>query len=136
MAETDKHPPGHERDISNVGPLVTAMLATLAVVIVVIAVVWWGFQAWQTPVEPSPLGDRPVVEGQPRLQVNPPKDLAVLEARARERLQSVGWVDREAGVVHMPIDYAMSVLVERGLPKAEISAEQARLPGHQGAGNP
>ncbi|BES70395.1 hypothetical protein RE428_14130 [Marinobacter nanhaiticus D15-8W] len=136
MAETDKHPPGHERDISNVGPLVTAMLATLVIVVVITLLIWWAFLGWQTPVEPSALGDRPVAEGQPRLQANPPKDLAVLEARARERLETVGWVDRDARVVHIPIEYAMSLLVERGLPETDISAEEARLPGQQGEGNP
>lgn len=131
MADVDKQPPGHERDISHVGPMVTAMLATLLIVIVFIFLIWWVFQAWQTPSEPSPFSEQPISESVPRLQANPPADLAALKDRDRERLQSVGWVDREAGVIHMPVDHAMALLVERGLPEADISAEEARLPGQQ-----
>ncbi|WP_148863665.1 hypothetical protein [Marinobacter fonticola] len=135
MAEIDPRPPGHEDDISNVGPLVTAMLVTLGVIVACVFLVWWGFQAWQTPAEPTPFGDRPL-SGRPQLQADPPKDLAVLEAQAQKRLQTVGWVDREAGVVHIPIDEAMALLLERGLPEPGISAEEAKLPGSEGAVNP
>ena len=31
-------------------------------------------------------------------------------------LYSYGWVDEKAGTVHIPIDRAMELLVERGLP--------------------
>ncbi len=53
---------------------------------------------------------------EPRLQTNPREDLADLR-RAEERvLDSYGWVDKDAGVVRIPIDDAMRLTVERGLP--------------------
>lgn len=35
---------------------------------------------------------------------------------AHRRLESTGWVDRDAGVVHVPIDQAMEIVVQRGKP--------------------
>ena len=53
---------------------------------------------------------------EPRLQTDPRQDLADLRAREQEQLTSYGWVDRNAGVVRIPIDAAMKLTLERGLP--------------------
>ena len=53
---------------------------------------------------------------EPRLQTNPRQDLADLRAREDELLGSYGWVDKNAGVVRIPIDEAMKLTLERGLP--------------------
>ncbi|MEP7071670.1 MAG: hypothetical protein ABI839_04735 [Verrucomicrobiota bacterium] len=61
----------------------------------------------------------------PRLQAHPAADLA-FSKRAREKeLHSYGWVDRKAGVARIPIERAMELLLERGLP--EVGAGQTRL---------
>jgi hypothetical protein len=52
----------------------------------------------------------------PRLQVAPQVDLAALRAREDADLNGYGWVDRKAGVVRIPIERAMDLLVQRGLP--------------------
>ncbi len=39
---------------------------------------------------------------------------AARNAEARKRLESAGWVDRERGVVHVPIDQAMEIIARRG----------------------
>jgi len=53
---------------------------------------------------------------EPRLQVNPSIDLAALRAREESELNSYGWVDKNAGVLRIPIERAMDLTVERGLP--------------------
>ena len=53
---------------------------------------------------------------QPRLQTQPARDLRRLRAEEEARLNSYGWIDRSAGVAHIPIDQAMDLLLERGLP--------------------
>jgi hypothetical protein len=53
---------------------------------------------------------------EPRLQTNPRQDLNDLRAREDELLNTYGWVDRNAGVVRIPIGEAMRLTVERGLP--------------------
>jgi hypothetical protein len=90
--------------------------------LVVLAVMWWmsGFfkreeEAKDTP--PSPLvearGD-PIPPG-PRLRAAPPRDLADLRARDDEMLTTYGWVDKSRGVARIPVDRAMSILVDKGL---------------------
>ena len=56
------------------------------------------------------------VPPEPRLQVNPREDLAALREREDTALRSYGWVDRNAGIVRIPIDEAIKLTLERGLP--------------------
>ena len=59
------------------------------------------------------------VPPEPRLQTNPRQDLSDLRAKEDEWLGSYGWVDRNAGVVRIPIEAAMKLTLERGLPVRE-----------------
>lgn len=52
----------------------------------------------------------------PRLQVNAPRDLADYLKQQQQTLNTYGWVDQKAGVVRIPIDHAMDLLLEKGLP--------------------
>jgi hypothetical protein len=52
----------------------------------------------------------------PRLQVSPPADLQAFRAREEGELNSYGWVDKSAGIVHIPIEWAIELIVENGLP--------------------
>jgi hypothetical protein len=53
---------------------------------------------------------------EPRLQTDPREDLSALRAKEDDILGSYGWVDRNAGIVRIPIEAAMKVTLERGLP--------------------
>jgi hypothetical protein len=53
---------------------------------------------------------------EPRLQTNPRQDLADLRAKEDALLTTYGWVDKSAGVVRIPIDEAMKLTLQRGLP--------------------
>ncbi len=53
---------------------------------------------------------------EPRLQTNPRQDLRDLRAHEDDILNSYGWVDRNAGIVRIPIDQAMKLTLQRGLP--------------------
>jgi hypothetical protein len=74
----------------------------------------------------------PVDEARPAqpLQVDEPADLARLRVRERQQLHSYGIVDRNAGVVHIPIEAAMQRVLERGLP------QRSNTPRGAGAGQP
>jgi hypothetical protein len=52
----------------------------------------------------------------PRLQVSPPLDLQSFRAWEEAQLHSYGWVDRSAGVVRIPIERAMDLVLPEGLP--------------------
>ncbi len=51
----------------------------------------------------------------PRLQTNPGEDLQRFRAEEQKRLESYYWIDRQHGVVHIPIEQAMKKLVETGI---------------------
>jgi hypothetical protein len=62
-------------------------------------------------------------------------DVAVRGQRDRaarlERLQSFGWVDRSAGIVHLPIDRAMGLVAQGVRPKPDVTPPERAAPGAQ-----
>jgi hypothetical protein len=57
----------------------------------------------------------------PRLESDPLKDRLALEAQARARIESYGWVDRQRGIARIPIERAMALQAAKGWPDAEGS---------------
>lgn len=53
---------------------------------------------------------------QPRLQTQPFKDLYLLRQSENERLGSYAWIAKDQGTVRIPIDEAMRLVLQRGLP--------------------
>ncbi|HVZ22628.1 MAG TPA: hypothetical protein VG871_16255 [Vicinamibacterales bacterium] len=99
-----------------------------AIGLIVSGVVISGLVAWlyvyfeRQAARPSPV-QYPLAESsmrrlppEPRLQSDPRDDLENLRRAEDQVLGTYGWVDRNAGVVRIPIDRAMQLIVERGLP--------------------
>lgn len=61
---------------------------------------------------------------QPRLEVQPALEYQQLLAHEDQVLSSYGWVDRKNGVVRIPIDRAMDLLLEQGLPTRKQQNEK------------
>jgi hypothetical protein len=61
---------------------------------------------------------------EPRLENDERNELTDFRLREEERLNSYGWVDQQAGVEHIPIERAMQLVAERGLPVAPAEAAQ------------
>jgi hypothetical protein len=53
---------------------------------------------------------------EPQLQLFPQDDLDRLRRSNRQTLETYGWVDRESRIVRIPIERAMDIVAERGLP--------------------
>jgi hypothetical protein len=53
---------------------------------------------------------------EPRIQANPAADMKSLRLQEDAVLTTYGWVDRQAGIARIPIDVAMSQVLEEGLP--------------------
>lgn len=60
----------------------------------------------------------------PRLQAAPRTDLVKLKEADNRRLNGYGWVDRDAGIAHIPIDRAIEFVASRGLPARVGPAEK------------
>ena len=54
----------------------------------------------------------------PRLETNERGQLDDQRTREEEILNTYGWLDRKARIAHIPIERAMALIVERGLPTA------------------
>jgi len=58
---------------------------------------------------------------EPRLERNPLEPRQRLRAQENAVLATAGWVDRDHGVVRIPIERAEELLVARGLPPAKVA---------------
>ncbi|MGE5345833.1 MAG: hypothetical protein ACM3JH_07755 [Acidithiobacillales bacterium] len=52
----------------------------------------------------------------PRLEISPPKDLAALRDREDAVMKTYAWVDRAKGIAEVPVDRAIEIAIEKGLP--------------------
>ena len=91
----------------------------LLVIIIVSMVLIWGIMASMNGSAGTASPSALTVPPEPRLQPNPidktnsPTEMLHQEMFNQEEwLHSYGWVDKEAGMVHMPIDDAMELTVE------------------------
>ena len=64
----------------------------------------------------SPFEDVRTLPPEPRLQINAPQDLQQYRAAEDKILDSYGWVDSHAGIVRIPIDRAMNLMLQKGYP--------------------
>ena len=114
--------PQHETRDANVRYLIYSGIAIVVAVIASLLVSWGvlGYFTHHRPLGPpsSPLAKgRPMPPpGMPRLQAAPRKDLDQYLQQQNQVLSSYGWVDRQKGIVRIPIDQAMSLLLKQGLP--------------------
>lgn len=76
---------------------------------------------------------------QPRLQQFPRNDLYQFRVSEQILLEEYGWMNREAGIVHIPIEQAMRLTLERGLlssrpAEGEAVAAPGLMPADSSAG--
>jgi hypothetical protein len=71
---------------------------------------------------------------QPRLQLSPRADMAIYRANQVEELNTYAWLNKDAGVVRIPIDRAIEVIAAKGLPTRP--AEEAAVFFDQGTSAP
>jgi len=64
----------------------------------------------------------------PKLVTSEPAVLAELRAQEDALLTSYGWIEKDKGIARMPIDEAMKIVAERGLPKFPVP-ETSPAPG-------
>ncbi|HEY4272989.1 MAG TPA: hypothetical protein VGM65_13385 [Candidatus Udaeobacter sp.] len=128
-ASTENH--DHERRDVDVPSLFTIAFLLLLVCIVVVIVVTLMMRYFKVhePAVTAGQANIPLARTaefpQPRLIVKPGATFADLRAAEDAELNSYGWVDRSAGIARIPIDRAMQLILERGLP--DVGAGQTPL---------
>jgi hypothetical protein len=111
---------GHEGSDVNVRALAywgAALFAVLILVVFSMRLLFAHFAASQ-PLGPPPTPFATVrpLPVEPRLQVNAAQDWQTYWQAQQDILNHYGWVDKQQGVVRVPIDHAMDLLLQRGLP--------------------
>jgi hypothetical protein len=123
--------PGHEEkdvDVVSLFTIVILLFLSCVIIFLVVSGMMLYFKAHE-PAKTSGQANLPVTRAgefpKPRLEVKGSADLAKLRAAEEADLNYYGWVDRSAGTVRIPIDHAMQLLLERGLP--DVGAGQTPL---------
>ena len=108
--------PRHEvADVS--GRRIVWTAAGLATMLVVVALAAWAVLSVLrsgSAQDASSLRAAAARMPSPRLQTAPSRDLDALREEKRALLSDYRWLDRDAGVVRIPIERAMELLAERG----------------------
>jgi hypothetical protein len=126
--------PGYEtRDANTRGVL--GFLAFLFVVLNLVLLGTWSLfryyaVAERSPVPASSFADQRQLPPAPDLEVNGRVDFQKIYAEQQQELESYAWEDRQAGVVRVPIERAMDLLLQKGLPVMPAATE-----GQSTAGN-
>lgn len=123
----------HEAPDVDLRCVLVAVGAFLAVVVVLYASLMAYERGWAAPRRvPARLSDFPG----PQLQPNPRADWVEWRDRQRQDLESAGWTDKAQGLVHIPIERAMDLVLARGAAAydpPEDAAPYRATPGPDGA---
>jgi hypothetical protein len=92
-------------------PFILLVAGVLVFLAVSIGSLWGIFVSAVPNRTPAPAQQPP----QPRLLANPPAELDAILSAQRAKLSGYQWIDREKGIVSIPIDRAMQIIIARGI---------------------
>jgi len=132
------------RDVSVHGVVLFGVGLVVSGLLIHIAL-WWLFDALAASDKDSKRPSSPLAESQKRPPPPPPR-LEGLEGRppraaGRSPVARYEWVDKEAGVVRIPVEDAMAILAKNpkllpARPSKEAEKSQDRTPGPANSGRP
>jgi hypothetical protein len=115
-----------------------ALLAMMTLALSIVGLVLSGLSREEKPAEslavPRFAGDTGEYPS-PRIQADPTAELTKMREEDLGLLNEYGWVDREAGIAHIPVDRAIDILARSGLPVVHAddaktsSPPEAKAPG-------
>jgi hypothetical protein len=123
---------------------IISFLIGLAITIIFIHFIAWGFIRTYAHFEPKamvrssaiiepqpapPQGDPVARFPAPQLQPDPVADLNKYREAVEQQLNSSGWLDQNNGVAHIPVERAIDIVAQRGLPmRPQQTQPQAAVP--------
>ena len=91
---------------------------------------WWVFSSFSkreqklSPPVPAIIRTQaPKEPPEPRLQANPQSDLKKMLQQEDQVLNNYGWVDPDRGIVRLPVERALEIVAQKGLPQFKAAAE-------------
>lgn len=127
---------GHEQNTIRLSTTVWLTIMSLAIVAMVQVGLWGGLK-WadterkndvSTALYPGRERMQPDQFPAPRLEVRYDEEIAQVRAEEEALISHYGWADRKAGVARIPVERAMEILAERGLPKVAAPEPTAGAP--------
>jgi hypothetical protein len=115
----------HEPNVLLVRGLVVFAVGLVALVVLsagVVGLVMMGFSSETAGLQalaPARFSDESGLFPAPKLQPDPNVELVTVKKEELGLLNGYGWVDKKAGVAHIPIDRAIAILAKSGLPRIE-----------------
>ena len=120
---------GHETSDANIRVVVKFAVGLFLSIVASLLIVWVTFnyfarhQELGPPASPFENARKLPPPGVPVLEAKPAEEFKRYFAEQQKQLSTYGWVDQKDGVVRMPIDRAMDLLVGRGLPVQKETGE-------------
>lgn len=113
---------GYEHTDAHVRPMIQFAIWLVASAIIVhvgLAGMYWllireSSERVETARYPLAVNAPPRLPAAPRLQQFPRNELYDFRTKEEQQLHTYGWVDKNSGTVHIPIDDAMRLMLERG----------------------
>ncbi len=134
MDENNQRTPqaGHEETDINVWVVGKFAVALVLVALATLFVLFGLYRYWLLREGGPPVGRSQVAASEParafprpQLQETEVPDLKAIRAAEDQVLNGYAWMDPEKGVVRIPIDRAIDLLAERGLPSGPEGTPQA-----------
>ena len=122
----------HEQTDADTHAITQFGIALVLIVVLSQLGLWWLFNTFtrrESKLSPQVTAlvraQAPTEPPEPRLQANPQADLRTMREKEETILNHYGWVDAGRGVVRIPIDRALELVAERGLPQFKATAPTA-----------
>ena len=118
----------HEESDVNVSAIIRYGIGLLVIAAFLHVFLWWlqgtysrQSQRAQTQMYPLAAGQQDRLPPSPRFQENPQQELQDMLTKQKALLEGYGWLSKDEGIARIPIEDAMKMVVERGVPVREAA---------------
>ena len=129
---------GHETTDVNIWAIGKFGIALVVITLLSVFLLIGVFQFFQTREDRQAKAVDPVkIFPKPQLLQDEPNNLVQFRAVENKAIDGYGWVDQSKGVVRIPVDRAMELLVQRGIPTRQqpgTTASGVSMPTESGLG--
>ena len=122
----------HEETDADTHAITQFGIALALVLVLSQLALWWLFNSFtrlesklSPPVSALVRAQAPTEPPEPKLQANPQADMRMMREKEDTILNHYGWVNPNHGVVRIPIDRALDLVAERGLPQFKATGPSA-----------